>query len=156
MENRLLDFILTPAGFMTAGLSLTFLFLIIVLAVAQKRGKLDWRDLITRTGSNKVSLSKLLQLVGGITATWVIVKTTVTQSGLSWELFTAYLAYVGSVEAYSKFVAARYNLPNSDNQSSAARYESGSMTLSEETYTEIEEDQKPKKGRNQSGGAKAM
>lgn len=108
------EWISTPNGATTFMLLAVFVFIAYVFIKAQYKKQLDWRDLITRTNTNKVSLSKVLQMVGGITATWVIIKTTVVTNGqLSWELFTAYLAYVGSVEAYSKFVANRYNLPNS-------------------------------------------
>jgi hypothetical protein len=111
MDN-FFEWVSTPQGSTTFMLLLVLAFIAFVFVKAQYKKQLDWRDLITRTNSNKVSLSKILQLIGGITATWVIIKTTVVTNGqLSWELFTAYLAYVGSVEAYSKFVANRYNLP---------------------------------------------
>ena len=155
MNDQFVNFILTPSGFMTLGLTITFAILLGVLVVAQKRGKLDWRDLITRSGSNKVSLSKLLQLVGGITATWVIVKTTVSQTGISWELFTAYLAYVGSVEAYSKFVMARYTLPNSRTPAPSYQTNFEQEELSDDV--DVDELVKPKKNTNRpSGAAKAM
>ncbi len=72
----------------------------------QKQDKLDFADMITFDG-RKVSLSKVLQLLGGVTATWVMIKLTLTNS-LSEVLFATYLTYVGAVEGYSKFVAAKY------------------------------------------------
>jgi hypothetical protein len=63
--------------------------------------------MITKNGKS-VSLTKILQLIGGITATWVIIKLTLT-NGLSESIFGLYLAYVGAVEGYSKYLAARYN-----------------------------------------------
>lgn len=73
----------------------------------QRTQKLDFADLITKDGRS-VSLTKVLQLIGGITATWVIIKLTLT-GGLTEALFGLYLTYVGAIEGYSKFVAAKYN-----------------------------------------------
>lgn len=69
--------------------------------------KLEFADMLTKDGRT-VSLTKVLQLVGGATATWVIIKTTLT-GAISMELFLVYLAYVASIEGFSKFVAAKYN-----------------------------------------------
>ena len=72
----------------------------------QKLDKLDFADMITKDGRS-VSLTKMLQLLGGITATWIMVKLTLT-GGLTEALFGLYLTYVGAIEGYSKFVAAKY------------------------------------------------
>jgi hypothetical protein len=73
----------------------------------QKSEKLDFADMITKDG-RAVSLTKVLQLVGGVSATWVIIKLTLT-GGLTEAIFGLYLTYVGAIEGYSKFVAAKYN-----------------------------------------------
>lgn len=73
----------------------------------QKNGKLDFADLITKDGRS-VSLTKVLQLIGGVTATWIMIKLTLT-GDLTEALFGLYLTYVGAIEGYSKFVAAKYN-----------------------------------------------
>jgi hypothetical protein len=73
----------------------------------QKRQKLDFADMITKDGRS-VSLTKVLQLIGGLTSTWIMVKLTLT-GGLTEALFGLYLTYVGAIEGYSKFVAAKYN-----------------------------------------------
>ncbi len=73
----------------------------------QRSDKLDFADMITKDGQ-AVSLTKILQLVGGITATWIMIKLTIT-GGLTEALFGLYLTYVGAIEGYSKFVAAKYN-----------------------------------------------
>ena len=73
----------------------------------QKSEKLDFADMITKDGK-VVSLTKVLQLVGGVSATWVIIKLTLT-GGLTEAIFGLYLTYVGAIEGYSKFVAAKYN-----------------------------------------------
>lgn len=72
----------------------------------QRDEKLDFADLITKDGRS-VSLTKVLQLVGGVTSTWIMIKLTLT-GGLTEALFGLYLAYVGAIEGYSKYVAARY------------------------------------------------
>lgn len=68
--------------------------------------KLDFADMITKDG-RAVSLTKVLQLVGGITATWVVIRYASTGT-LNETLFGLYLAYVGGIEGYSKFVSAKY------------------------------------------------
>lgn len=72
----------------------------------QKSDKLDFADMITKDGK-AVSLTKVLQLIGGMSATWVIIKLTLT-GGLTEAIFGLYLTYVGAIEGYSKFVAAKY------------------------------------------------
>lgn len=72
----------------------------------QRSEKLDFADIITKNGKS-VSLTKVLQLIGGLTATWIMIKLTLT-GGLTESLFGIYLTYVGGVEAYSKFVSAKY------------------------------------------------
>lgn len=93
-----------------------FAFVIFILFVsflvafwrAQRKQNLQWTDLITKIGSNSVSLTKMLQLIGGIVATWIMVKMTV-QEKLTWEIFGLYLAYVASIEGYSKYISAKYS-----------------------------------------------
>jgi hypothetical protein len=68
--------------------------------------KLDFADMLTKDGK-AISLTKILQLVGGLTSTWIMVKLTLT-GGLTEALFGLYLTYVGAIEGYSKFVAAKY------------------------------------------------
>lgn len=84
-----------------------FLGIIISFYKIQRSEKLDFTDMFTKDGRS-VSLTKVLQLVGGITATWVIVKMTLTDS-MSESLFMVYLTYVGATEGFSKFVAAKFN-----------------------------------------------
>lgn len=85
----------------TAMLVVLFLFWRI-----QRTNKLDFADMITKDGRT-VSLTKVLQLVGGVTSTWIMIKLTL-QGGLTEALFGLYLAYVGAIEGYSKFVSAKY------------------------------------------------
>lgn len=92
------------------GIVLMFIFLFFMIAFwrAQKNQKLDWTDIITSKGSNSVSLTKLLNFIGGIVGTWIVIKLTMTGK-ISWEIFGLYLMYVGSIEAYSKYAAGKFN-----------------------------------------------
>lgn len=93
---------------------LMVLFIIFIIAyrdAAAKHG-LNWTDMITRDG-NKVSFSKILQMVGGVVGTWIVVQTTLAGS-LTWDLFAIYLAYVASVDGFSKFITARYSAVKDD------------------------------------------
>jgi len=65
---------------------------------------LNFADILTSDGK-KVSLSKVLQLTGGITSTLVIWKLTLAGS-LSEGIFAIYLTYVASVEGFSRYMAA--------------------------------------------------
>lgn len=80
-----------------------------------KAGKLDWTDLITARGpDNKVSLTKFLQLVGGVIGSWAVIHT-VLHDKLTYDILMVYLAYVASIEGFSKFVAAKYGASNGNN-----------------------------------------
>lgn len=82
---------------------------------AQKAKKLDWLDMLTRDGT-KVSTTKILQLVGGVVGTWVITKVTL-QGAVTWDLYAIYLAYVASVDGFSKLIMAKYGASGSDDSS---------------------------------------
>ena len=97
-----------------SSISLSTLTLYVMLGIIfmlfwriQLSRKLDFADMLTKNGKS-VSLTKVLQLIGGITSTWVIINLALSNA-LSESIFGLYLAYVGSIEAYSKFIAARYN-----------------------------------------------
>lgn len=92
---------------MTAVAAMLVLGLLFLFYRIQKSEKLDFADMITKDG-RAVSLTKVLQLIGGVTATWIMIKLTIT-GGLTEALFGLYLTYVGAIEGYSKFVAAKYN-----------------------------------------------
>lgn len=109
MFDSFLAWLIMPGSLTTLMLVIVFSFVFGVFLNAQVRGKLNWMDLICRGKQNSViSLSKILQLVGGIVATWIVIKSTILSEGnISWEIFTAYLAYVGSVEAYGKYITLK-------------------------------------------------
>jgi len=109
MFDKFLAWLIMPGSLTTLMLVIVFSFIFGVFIQAQFKGKLNWLDLVCRGKQRSVvSLSKVLQLVGGIVATWVVVKSTILSEGnISWEIFTAYLAYVGSVEAYGKYITMK-------------------------------------------------
>jgi hypothetical protein len=74
---------------------------------ASIQGRINWVDLIRKPGGKTVSLTKLIQLLGAMVATWIMVKMAMSDK-ITWDLLATYLAYVGSVEGYSKFVSAKY------------------------------------------------
>jgi hypothetical protein len=89
-----------------------FLFMVYVGIMAlfiheQKLGHLAFADLITGNGTS-VSATKLLNLIGGVTATWVIIVLT-QGNNLSMDMFIVYLTYIGGIQGFSKFVSAKYN-----------------------------------------------
>lgn len=74
-----------------------------------KKADINLFDLVTRDG--KLSTTKILQVVGGFVATWVVIKLTVGDK-ITWDIFTIYLAYVASVEGFSKVVALKFGDKN--------------------------------------------
>ena len=84
-----------------------FLSFVVMFWRAQAKNQLNWIDLIRKPGSPTISLTKVIQLLGAMVATWIMVKMAMADK-VSWDLLATYLAYVGSVEGYSKFVSAKY------------------------------------------------
>ena len=103
--NDLIQMLLNT--FPTFGILLIFFMIGLIFWHTHKIGKLDWSDLITAKNSNNVSLSKCLQLIGGVTGTWMVVYMTLHDK-VTFDILLVYLAYVGSVEGFSKFLATKY------------------------------------------------
>lgn len=87
--------------------------LLYALDKARRTGAIDWADLVTSvdqgTGLVKASLPKILQLIGGITATFIVIKLTL-QNAINWDIFGIYLTYVAGVESFSRFMLAKYGV----------------------------------------------
>ena len=74
----------------------------------------DWSDIITQNGpSNKVSLTKVMQLCGLFISSWVVVHMTVFGK-LTYDIFGLYLAYVGGSEGFSKYLKAKHGNKDED------------------------------------------
>ncbi len=91
------------------GFTILMMAIALLYAVYQSHNHnhLDWVDLVRSKGTHSVSLTKFLQLIGGITGTWMVVYTTLHDK-LTYDLLLVYLAYVGAIDGWSKFVSARY------------------------------------------------
>lgn len=96
------------------GAIITLFFAVFLIALwrAQKAKRLDWLDMLTRDGT-KVSITKILQLVGGVVGTWVVIKLTL-QGTVNWDIYAIYLGYVASVDGFSKLIMAKYGAEGSD------------------------------------------
>jgi hypothetical protein len=105
-------------------LLIIFAIFLIALWRAQKSQRLDWLDMLTRDG-RKVSTTKVLQLIGGVVGTWIIIQVTL-QGVLTWDLFAIYLAYVASIDGFSKLILARYGVEGSDDTKAPYRQWTGS------------------------------
>ena len=83
----------------------------LIRAHKDPKSDFEWVHLVTdkdvATGTVRASATKILQLVGGITGTYIVIKLTL-QNSIEFEIFAAYLAYVASIEGFSKFMLARY------------------------------------------------
>lgn len=87
--------------------------LMYALDKARRSGAIDWADLVTSvdqgTGQVQASLPKILQLIGGVTATFIVIKLTL-QNAINWDIFGIYLTYVAGVESFSRFMLAKYGV----------------------------------------------
>jgi hypothetical protein len=91
---------------MTVAIVLAIVGLLYMFWKIQREDKLDFTDMITANGRT-VSLTKILQLVGGVTGTWVVIKMGMAGT-ITADIFMIYLTYVASIEGFSKFIQARY------------------------------------------------
>lgn len=85
-------------------------FMIIALVMfmrkVQRDTNLDFADMVTSDGK-KVSLSKFIQLIGGLSVTWFILRQGLDNK-LSEGMFGLYLTFIASVEGFAKFMTAKY------------------------------------------------
>lgn len=99
------------------GFIITVMFLTFVYAMYKANqcatSSFSWEDLVCNTdivtGEKTASVTKILQFTGGIVGSFVVIKLTLTDS-LTWDIFVAYLAYVASIDGFSKFLLARYGV----------------------------------------------
>ena len=64
-------------------------------------------DYFIDPNTGKASITRTLQLLAGLTATWVVVQFTATNK-LTYDIFGLYLIAVGASEAWTKYVAAKF------------------------------------------------
>ena len=107
-----------------------FLFFLRAVLKANKdpENDFDWIDLVMSidqaTGERKASVTKILQLVGGGAGTFIVIKLAL-QNNISFDIFAAYLAYVASIEGFSKFMIAKYGVQSDGQQSHQGSYGHG-------------------------------
>lgn len=89
---------------------ITLAIMIIVIGYLMKEAKeLEWTDLVTSKGSHNVSLTEFLQLIGGLTGTWMVIYMTL-HNKLTYDILLVYLTYVGAIDGWSKYVSARFGV----------------------------------------------
>ncbi len=90
-------------------------------------------DLVAHNG--KLSTSKILQVVGGVCATWIVIKLTLT-TGINWDIFAIYLAYVAGVDGFNKVIQAKFSNKDSNNYSHQQPYRPQNFSRNNENYEE--------------------
>ncbi len=105
-SNTILNLFGYEVNVMAVALLMLVFGLLFLFYRIQRSEKLDFADLITKNGES-VSLTKVLQLIGGLTSTWIVIKLALAGT-LTEGIFGLYLTYVASIEGYSKFIAAKY------------------------------------------------
>jgi hypothetical protein len=105
-----MSFLEHPIALSLNMLTLSVLALLALLAAlfwqAAKRG-LSCLDLITDKSSGRMSLTKVMNLFGGIVGAWVVMRMAIDKS-LDWDVFAIYLAYCASTHGFSTWLSARY------------------------------------------------
>ena len=107
--STLLSSLFLGMDLMSLSIVIMFMSFGVMFWRAQAKGQLNWVDMLKKPHSTQISLTKLIQLVGGVVATWIMVKLTINDK-ITWDLMAIYLAYVASVEGFSKFVTAKYGV----------------------------------------------
>lgn len=92
------------------GVMIAILLIWLVILHFSKKSTYKIDDLITRDGVH-LSTTKILQLIGGIVATWVVIKMTVLGT-MTWEIFALYLAFAASIDGFTKLLQAKYGHDN--------------------------------------------
>jgi len=82
-------------------------------AQRDKNNPFDWIDMFTginqSTGKREASSTKIMQLVGGVTGTFIVIKLAILGT-LNWDMFAIYLSYVASVDGFTRFMLAKYGV----------------------------------------------
>ena len=94
----------------TAVISAFIISIIGLIISAHRSGAIDWIGMITTDVNGKAvpSVTKILQLVGGVVGTWIVINLTL-QKGITWDIFSIYLAYVASVDGFEKVIMLKFS-----------------------------------------------
>lgn len=90
------------------------LFAVIYSAHKNSTSKFDVFDYLIDPATGKASITKTLQVLAGLTATWIVAKQSIAGL-LTTEMFAIYLGAMGISEAWSKFVGAKFSRQDSHN-----------------------------------------
>jgi hypothetical protein len=85
--------------------------LIIWRAHVNAGSKFNVFDYFSDESSGKASITRTLQMLAGLTATWIVVKLAVAGT-LSTEMFGVYLAALGVSAGWSKYISAKFGTKN--------------------------------------------
>lgn len=84
-----------------------FLAMLVALLWQAARKGLSCLDLITDKGSNRLSLTKTMNLVGGVVGAWAVMRMAIDKS-LTETLFAVYLAYCAGTHGFSTWLSAKF------------------------------------------------
>lgn len=87
--------------------------LLIYSAHKNAGSKFDVFDYFIDSNTGKASITRSLQVLGGLTSTWIVVKLAVLGT-LSTEMFAIYMAALGISEGWSKYIGSKFNKSTSD------------------------------------------
>jgi hypothetical protein len=80
---------------------------------AHKANNINWLDAVTAidqtSGARELSIAKIIQIVGGVTATFIVIKLSL-QNTITPEIFLMYLAYTAAIDGFTKFMLAKYGV----------------------------------------------
>ena len=87
--------------------------LIIWRAHVNAGSKFNVFDYFSDEKSGKASITRTLQMLAGLTATWIVVKLAVGGT-LTTEMFAVYLAALGVSAGWSKYISAKFGSKSQD------------------------------------------
>lgn len=86
---------------------LSICLLIVALFWQAARKGLSCLDLITDKGSGKMSLTKVMNLLGGVIGSWAVMRQAV-DGKLTWDLLMVFLAYCAGTHGFSTWLQAKH------------------------------------------------
>ena len=88
----------------------------VFLAHRNITSKFNAYDYFIDSSTGKASVPKTLQIVAGLTGTWIVIDMAANKT-LTVDFFITYLAALGVSEGWSKFIGAKFGkAPDSDNK----------------------------------------
>lgn len=88
---------------------------ILYLGHRNASSKFDVFDYFIDSATGKASITRTLQVLAGLTATWIVAKQSIANT-LTTEMFAIYLAAMGISEAWAKFIGAKFTNKDKDKE----------------------------------------